>query len=340
MSTTPQTDVYFFEAFDEEAQALKRFLAIADPETKISAKFTWKAVQEAIADGDIDEPQNSPAKVVSLRTQSIIPNQWAANGLAGLLTRSTGYDHILAYRKATNTNVPGGFLPLYCNRAVAEQAILLTLALARRLPRQLEQFSRFHRDGITGAELEGKTLAVFGTGNIGYEAVKIGNGFGMNVLGVDRDTSKQDVNYTTAEDALAQAHFVICAMDLNDSTRGYFSKERLLQTKPGTIFVNVSRGEISPTETLKQLLDESHLAGVGLDAFDGEQELGAALRAGKGPQSQQAKAAVELMGRPEVMFTPHNAFNTTEAVERKSEHSIQSLTDFISKQQFTWPVEN
>lgn len=335
----PKCDVYFFEAFDEEASALQRFLAQADPDNAIRAKFTWKAIQEAIADGDLDDPDVSPARVVSLRTQSVVPKEWAVEGLDGLLTRSTGFDHIQSYRKMTGQFIAGGYLPLYCNRAVAEQAILLVLGLARKLPRQLNQFARFHRDGITGAELEGKTIAVFGVGNIGYEVVRIGKGFGMNVLGVDLDPSRDDVEYTSADDALQRADFVVCAMDLNESTRGYFSDKRLRLLKQGAVFVNVSRGEISPTSVLQRFLEEGHLGGVGLDAFDGEQELGAALRAGVGPKGEQAQAAVGLMGRPDVMFTPHNAFNTIEAVERKSDHSIQSLLAFLQTGSFAWPVE-
>jgi hypothetical protein len=77
-------DVFFYEAFQEEVEALKRYLP-----TNIEAEFTWKTIQEQ---GD----REPPASVISIRTQSVIPTSWAAK-LSGILTRSTGYDHIKAY---------------------------------------------------------------------------------------------------------------------------------------------------------------------------------------------------------------------------------------------------
>jgi D-lactate dehydrogenase len=55
----------------------------------------------------------------------------------------------------------------------------------RKLPKQMSQFSSFYRDGITGREIQGKTLLVVGVGNIGYEIVRIGRGLDMTVYGVD-----------------------------------------------------------------------------------------------------------------------------------------------------------
>ena len=100
--------------------------------------------------------------------------------------------------------------------------MLLWMALLRKLPRQVRQFHEFHRDGLTGPECQGKTLAVVGVGNIGHEVCAIGRALGMNVLGVDRDPRHADVDYATIEQALAQADVIVCAMDLNDSNRGYF----------------------------------------------------------------------------------------------------------------------
>jgi len=214
----------------------------------------------------------------------------------------------------------------------------MVLALARRPPRQVGQFAGFHRDGSTGFELEGRRAAVFGVGHIGYEVVKIARGLGMEVVGVDIDPWREDVTYVEPDEAVRTSDVLVCAMDLNDASRAYFNADRLRPAKRGAVFVNVSRGEISPTTHLTALLDEGVLGGVGLDAFDGEQELGAALRAGRGPEGEEARAAVALMGRHDVILTPHNAFNTREAVERKSEHSIRALMDYRSAGGFTWPV--
>ncbi len=109
-------DVFFYEAFAEEAEYLQQYLP-----SGIAAEFTWKTVQEY----GTAEP---PAGLISIRTQSVIPLSWAAK-LAGILSRSTGYDHLEKYQEQGNYNLPCGYLPAYCSRAVAEQAMLMWMAL-------------------------------------------------------------------------------------------------------------------------------------------------------------------------------------------------------------------
>jgi D-lactate dehydrogenase len=300
--------VYFYEAFAEEVVALKRYL----PATVV-AGFTWKTVQEAGED-------SPPATLISIRTQSVIPAAWHTR-LAGILSRTTGYDTV------GGLPVACGYLPLYCNRAVAEQAMLLWMALLRKLPAQMKQFSTFHRDGLTGRECAGKNLLVVGAGHIGSELVKIGRGLAMNVRRVDIIPERSDVDIETG---LPWADIVVCSMNLTAQNRGYFDYARLKQTKPGTLFINVARGEHVVTADLARLLDEGQLGGVALDVYEQESALGAALRAGQG--------SFPLAGRSNVICTPHNSFNTAEAVERKSEQSACSVAAFLQTGQFPWPV--
>jgi D-lactate dehydrogenase len=227
-------DVYFYEAFEEEAKALRRLL----PAT-FSAGYTDLTIQEA-------GHSAPPAPVISVRTQSQLPTAWAPQ-LQAILSRSTGYDHLAAYAAATQAPVALGYLPLYCHRAVAEQAMLLWMALLRRLPLQMRQFHDFHRDGITGCECAGRTLAVVGVGHIGREVCRIGAALGMSVVGVDRQALHADVKYVSIDEALPQADVLVCAMDLNASNAGYFNAARWSQIKRGALFVNISRGELSPS---------------------------------------------------------------------------------------------
>ncbi|MFZ0389777.1 MAG: NAD(P)-dependent oxidoreductase [Calditrichia bacterium] len=318
-------DVFFYEAFEEEQQAIASFLP-----NGIKAGFTWKTIQES---GD----RQPPAPLISIRTQSIIPPQWASH-LQGLLTRSTGYDHMLAYREKTGAGIPAGYLPLYCNRAVAEQAMLLWMALLRKLPQQQQQFQSFHRDGLTGQECRDKTLLVVGVGNIGSEVVKIGNGLGMNVLGVDLVQHHAWVNYTPPEAGLPVADIVVCAMNLTPENHSYFNERRLALLKKGALFINIARGEMSPPETLLKFLKNGHIGGVAMDVFDRESELAVALRSGKTAGSPRVEAVLQMAGLPNVIFTPHNAFNTEESVRRKAEQSIEQITHFLEQGCFKWPV--
>jgi D-lactate dehydrogenase len=319
-------DVFFFEAFEEEAEALRAALPAG-----VSAGLTWKTIQEYGA-------ETPPARLISVRTQSDIPVKWAGV-LAGILSRSTGYDHLARYREAVgNAEFPCGYLPLYCNRAVAEQACMMWMALLRGLPRQVRQFENFKRDGLTGFECAGRTLAVFGVGNIGYQAVRIGRGLDMNVVGVDLIHKYEDVEYCTPEEALRQADVVVCAMNLTAENPGYFTLDRLLMTRPGCIFVNIARGELAPSRVVLEAVERGHLGGVGMDVYNHEIELAGALRDGVATDNEEVQATLKLKECPNVVMTPHNAFNTQGAVVRKSEHSAQQIENFLRAGAFLWPI--
>jgi D-lactate dehydrogenase len=316
-------DVFFFEAFEEEAESLKHYL-----KDQAQAGYSWKSIQEYGA-------EDPPAPIISVRTQSAIPQAWAPK-LKAIISRSTGYDHLRDYLAQTGGELPCGYLPLYCHRSVAEQGLLMMMSLARRVFKQVDHFNTFLRDNLTGSELEGKTLLVAGVGNIGYEMVKIGKGLNMKLLGVDLYENKEDVTYVTIEEGLAQADYCVCAMDLTDDNRGYFDESLLRKAKKGMIFVNVSRGELSPSSTLLKLLEEGQLGGVGLDVYNEEKILAKALRENGPKDHPEVQAVLTLMKHPKAICTPHNAFNTEESVARKSEQSIQQLLHFMQKGEFIW----
>lgn len=319
------SDVFFYEAFQEEADELRALLPAG-----ISAEYTAATIQEA-------GHSAPPAKLISIRTQSQIPLDWASH-LEAILTRSTGYDHLRAYAAAARAEIGLGYLPLYCHRAVAEQAMLLWMALLRRLPVQVRQFRTFHRDGITGRECLAKTLVVVGVGNIGHEVCRIGAALGMRVLGVDIDPLHSDVQYIDIAAAMPQADVLVCAMDLNRGNLGYFDRARWQKVKPGAVFVNVSRGELSPTTELLSALESRRLSGVALDVFDHESVLATSLRSGTPTNDLEVAATLALAAREDCILTPHNAFNTIEAVHRKSEHSVEQIVAWRNERAFLWPV--
>lgn len=295
---------------------------------EISAGYSANTIQES-------HYSAPPAPIISTRTQSVIPTDWCAK-LKAVLGRCTGYDYLQAlHRQYPHLQV--GYLPRYCARAVAEQAMLLWSALLRKLPSQIQQFIRFERDGLTGRENAGKRLLVVGVGNIGYEIVKIGRGLGMEVMGVDIVQRHADVAYVSFEEALPQVDIIVSAMNLTPANVGYFSYERLSKAKPTAVFVNIARGEQSPLPDLLRLLEERRLAGVALDVYPEESHLAELIRQGRieSPDLMYLNALRQL---PNVILTPHNAFNTLEAVYRKVEQSVQQIEALLRNDGFIWPV--
>jgi D-lactate dehydrogenase len=321
-------EAFFYEAFAEEADRLRHYAVAAGLRTG----FTHLTIQEA-------DHATPPAPIVSIRTQSLLPAAWAAQ-LWGILSRSTGYDHLLAYRSTVGADCPSlGYLPLYCARAVAEQAMLLWTALFRRLPRQIQQFDSFARDHLTGQENPGKVMALFGVGNIGYEIWRIATALGMEVRGVDPMPRHPEVAYVPPAAALADADLIVCAMNLTPRNRGYFTREVLAMTRKKPLLVNIARGEFTPAAVLEAALDAGLISGVALDVYNEESILAPALRTGnRAALTPDNQALLRLRDRPDVICTPHNAFNTREAVERKSEQSIRTLRHHRQTGRFLWPV--
>ncbi|HVN71919.1 MAG TPA: NAD(P)-dependent oxidoreductase [Desulfomonilia bacterium] len=318
-------DVIFYEVFEEEEEALRRYL----PEG-MDAGFMKETIQES-------GHGSPPSPLISMRTQSSIPQGWVPD-IKAVLTRSTGFDHVVSYLTASGALIKAGYLPLYCSRAVAEQALLLWLGLMRKITSQIAHLPHFNRDGLTGMECAGRTLAVAGVGNIGSEICRIGEALGMEVMGVDIVERHPSIRYVSIEEAIIKADVICCAMNLTGRNKGYFTYDLLKRAKPGAIFVNVARGELAPADDLLKLLDERHLGGVGLDVYENEADLAAALRSGAAMNDPAMRAVLDLMNRENAILTPHNAFNTRESVERKASMSIFQIENFLKYGEFIWKV--
>lgn len=329
-------DAVFYEAFEEEEKILREILPGG-----YNYLFTWHTIQES-------EHITLPAPIVSTRTQSRFPLEWAKD-LKAIITRSSGYDHISEYFKESGIHIPTAYLPNYAARAVAEQALMMWLALLRNLPLQQENIKRFHRDGLTGREVCNKKITVIGVGRIGSQIVDIADGLKMRVFGVDINPKlewerKYNLQYVSLEDGLKNADIAVCALPLTELTRGILNYDLLCQMPKSSVFINIARGEISPSQDLLRLLNEDRLAGVGLDVYDFEKELASILREGKNilglpPRIRESvQATLALMNHPHTILTPHNAFNTEESLERKCICTSENLKAFFETGKFITPV--
>lgn len=316
-----EIDVFFYEAFKEEKDLLKKYLP-----KNITAGFFDETIQES-------KVKNPPAKIISIRTQSRIPKDWI-NKISAIITRSTGFDHLEEHSR----KILCGYLPEYCIRSVAEQTMLLWMCLLRKLPKQIKQFSDFNRDNLTGSEAEGKKILIVGIGKIGYEIYNIAKGLEMKTFGVDIIKRYSDVNYMPIEEAIKTADIIVCSMNLTKENSNYFNYDLLKKTKPGAMFINITRGEISPAKDLLKLINENHLGGLALDVYDKESLIGESLRNEKIPKDEEVKAVIELGKKENVILTPHNSFNTFEALERKAIQTIQQLNQFLNEKDFLWKV--
>jgi D-lactate dehydrogenase len=310
--------IFFYEVFDEERACLESMMP-----DHWQAGYTSQTIQDACA-------TRPPFPHISIRTQSVVPEAWLTH-LSTIVSRSTGYDHLLLLKRLTrNRETSLACLPKYCGQAVAEHALMLWMALARKLKTQLRVMNQFHRDGLTGFEMKDKRLVIVGVGDIGFRIAELGKALGMEVVGVDPVERHDKIPYVSLSEGLARADILICAMNLTEANRGIFSIDRWKEAKPGLLFVNISRGECSPFTDLHLALKRGYLSGIALDVFDQESEFAGMLRSGPHPETESLKAAQLLLDHPQVIFTPHNAFNTREATERKCALTIAQFKAYES----------
>lgn len=316
-------NVVFFEVFQEEKDAIYKYL----PEN-INAIFYENTIQEE----KCDIPSEA---IISIRTQSIIPSNWETK-IDAILTRSTGYDHLDFIKNTFNSTISYGYLPTYCARSVAEHALTIWSCLLKKLPNQIENFKTFNRNNITGSELENKNILIIGVGNIGIEIVKIATALDMNVDGMDIVEKFDSVNYIPNGDDISKYDIIVSAMNLTKSNCNYFNNSFFDRVKNGIIFINISRGELSPMPVLNEYLQNETIAAIGLDVFDIEKKLAASLR--NGESDDEIDLIMKMNKLPNVILTPHNAFNTHEATHRKSEQTIEQIKTYIDNGKFLWNV--
>ncbi|MGA2481693.1 MAG: NAD(P)-dependent oxidoreductase [Candidatus Acidiferrales bacterium] len=252
-----------------------------------------------------------------------------------IATRSTGYDHIdldaCRKRGIAVTNVPS-----YGENTVAEHTFALILMLSRKVHQSYNQVraGNVERAMLTGFDLQGKTLGVIGAGRIGLHAIRIGRGFGMRVLAYDtrQDHFLADLlgfQYVRLETLLEESDIVSLHCPLLPATRHLIGREQLQRMKKGALLVNTARGGLVDTDALVDALESGKLSGAGLDVVEGEEFIQEEHQLLEKPQSiETLRAAVRnrvLLARDDVVFTPHNAFNSREAMQRILDTTIENL---------------
>jgi D-lactate dehydrogenase len=256
-----------------------------------------------------------------------------------IATRSTGFDHIdVAAAKERGIIVAN--VPSYGENTVAEHAFALILALSRNVHRSHVRRLRnnFSIEGLKGFDLKGKTLGVVGAGKIGLHVIRIARGFGMNVLAFDnyQNTFLSEVlhfQYVPFEQLLAESDIISLHTPYTPATHHLINEKNIEQIKRGAILINTARGELVDNDALIHGLDAGILHGAGLDVIEGEhliREEKELLAANRDPQELQELVKDHiLLGRDDVVYTPHIAFYSEEALHRILETTVDNITCFV-----------
>ncbi len=235
-----------------------------------------------------------------------------------------GFDHVdlaaAAARGVAVCNCPG------CNHhAVAEMALAMMLALARRLPAANAAMQAGQWQGVRGAfQLWGKTLGVVGLGAIGRTLTRYAQALGMSVLAADsrRDIDfavQHGISYVDLGTLLARSDVVSLHCPLTPATSGIINEKSLSQMKPTALLINTARGGLIDEPALAAALKERRIAGAGLDVF-----------------AEEPLRSNPFAGLDNVVMTPHSAGATQEAVVASFDVALQNVITVLDG----WPPIN
>ena len=252
----------------------------------------------------------------------------AAPRLKGIVKYGVGIDAI-DIEAAKVRGIPVVNVPEYAEETVAEGAMTLMLALAKRLkPIQRAMDSpgwAWPTPEWIGHDLSGKTLGLVGLGKIGTNVARMaGAGFRMRVLAHDPNAEASRFEKAGAErraelrDLLAESDFVSVHCVLNAQTRGLIGARELAAMKPSAFLVNVSRGALVDEAALLAALHERRIAGAALDVYSQE------------PLTREGHPLSALYAMDNVILLPHLTFFTHEAMQRLEDETLERCREILS----------
>ncbi len=298
-----------------------------------------------IFEGNVQDNMELAKKydILSLRIYSVINKEILDKlpDLRMIATRSTGVDHIdlaeCKKRKILVTNVP-----IYGSNTVAEYAFGLILAVAKKIveAHQAVEDDDFSPEGLTGVDLFGKTIGIIGLGQIGSNVAKIAYGFGMKIISVDikpeiKIVKKYKIKMVNLETLLKESDVVTLHVPATKETYHLINRENIKIMKEGSILVNTSRGAVVESSAVIWALNKKILRGAGLDVVEEEDKLESiSMIMSQRPTRNDLQDVLSyhmLRDRDDVVFTPHNASNSEEAIERIVKTTIQNITNYCQK---------
>lgn len=321
--------ITFFEITDLEKEKFEK----AFPNDDVS--FFEGTIQE------IEMNKYSESDVLCIFVHSEVSKELILHmpNLKLIATRSTGIDHIdIETCKARNIAIKN--VPLYGENTVAEHTFALMLSLSRKIHQSYVRSmqGKFSTEGLQGFDLKDKTIGIIGGGRIGLHVARMAKSFGMHVrvYDIQQDNFLAELinfKYVSLEELLKTSDIVSLHVPLNKYTEHMINKNTLSQMKDGALLINTARGGLVETSALIDALKNGKLSGAGLDVIEGEEYL-IEENIFNSPVEKAAKLIVEskqLLDNENVVLTPHNAFNSIEAVNRIIDTSIENIKIFIKK---------
>ena len=262
--------------------------------------------------------------------------KFRALGIKMISTRTVGYDHIdLITAKTVGMHVSNAS---YSPDCVAEFAVMLMLMALRRMKRIMQRadIHDFSLPGTIGKELRDCTVGVLGTGKIGKAVLRDLSGFGCKRMAYNRSPDPSlGVPFVSLDTILSSCDILSFHMPLNEESYHMIDQGAIDKMRDGVILVNTARGALIHTEALIEGLECGKIGAAALDVLEDEVGL---FHYDKRSEQIGHRAMSILKDMPNVIFSPHMAFYTQEAIGDMVRHSIESCVLELSGQENPWRI--
>ncbi len=258
-----------------------------------------------------------------------------------ITTMSTGFDHI-DLDVCRKKNILACNVPAYGDNTVAEHAMALLLAISRKIIPSVERTKKgnFELEGLRGFDLKGKTMGIIGSGRIGRNVAHYAEAFGMRVIAFDKFPNEAlakecGFTYVALDQLLAESDVISMHLPESPETHHIINKDNVRKIKKGCVLINTARGGLIETEAILLGLKEGIFSACGLDVLEEEYAIK------EEPQllhetflkTRDVKTLLAthmLLQLPNVLITPHNAFNSGEALLRILDTTIDNVNAFFA----------
>lgn len=327
----PKLKIVFFETFGENKSYLKQ---------KLSKNFKLDFISEPLSYENAATAKN--ADIVGVFVGSKVNKDVLKNlpKLKLVVTMSTGFDHIdVAFAK--NKGILVCNVPTYGENTVAEHAFSLILAISRKLFESNLSLKNggFYNESLMGFDLKDKNLGILGCGSIGKHLAKMAYGFDMKVFAYDVNCdldfgAKYQMNYTkTIDEVFKNSDIISLHLPLNANTKHIINDKSISKMKNKVVIINTARGGLIDSKSLYQGLMTGKILAAGIDVFEEEnyikEEVENLLE--QTPEGVDLKTVLtvhKIINHPNVIATPHNAFNSKEAVKRIMDTTIKNILNY------------
>ena len=213
----------------------------------------------------------------------------------------------------------------YGNESVAEHAFMMMITLMRNLPAYQRDVAAglwenspfFCHLGAPMRDLNGKTLAIFGRGNIGKTLATYAQAFKMNVVFAEHKNAQSVRDgYVSFNEAIRSADVVSLNCPLTPQTANMIGEAELQQMKPGAILINCGRGGLVDEAALVAALKYGQIGGAGFDVLTQEP-----------PRDGNPLLKARL---PNLIVTPHIAWASQEAANRLFDILLDNINRFVA----------